>query len=149
MTVRTTREIAADPSSIFAAFADPSRLRNWWGPAGFTNTFEVCEFEPGGKWTLVMHGPDGRNYPNESIFSEIEPSKRIVIDHISQPKYVLTITLEPTSSGTTLVHWHQTFENPRVVARLTRTTESGETIVPPNEENLDRLTAEVLRVRAE
>jgi DNA primase len=37
MTFRTSREIDAPPSSVFAAFEDSARLQMWWGPAGFTN----------------------------------------------------------------------------------------------------------------
>jgi uncharacterized protein YndB with AHSA1/START domain len=35
------------------------------GPKDFTHTFEQFEFKPGGRWVLVMHGPNGANYPNE------------------------------------------------------------------------------------
>lgn len=140
MTFRTSREITADPSSVFAAFEDSARLATWWGPAGFTNTFVVCEFEPGGKWTFVMHGPDGKDYPNESAFLAIEPSKRIVIRHESKPRYRLTVTLEPTDAGGTLVVWEQEFDNPKVAAAIEHI------VVPANEQNLDRLSAEVLRV---
>jgi uncharacterized protein YndB with AHSA1/START domain len=50
-------------------------LSRWWGPAGFTNTFEVCEFKKGGRWSFVMHGPDGRNYPNESVLFSTSRSR--------------------------------------------------------------------------
>ena len=61
MTVQTSRKIAAPPSSVFAAFENSDRLAVWWGPAGFANIFDICEFKPGGKWSFVMHGPDGKN----------------------------------------------------------------------------------------
>lgn len=138
MTFQTSREIAALPSSVFAAFADSARFAIWWGPAGFTNTFKTCEFEPGGKWSYVMHGPGGKTYPNESIFRDIEPSKRIVIHHISQPRYLLTVNLEPTNGGGTLVQWEQDFGDPRVASGIEHI------VVPANEQNLDRLSAEVL-----
>ncbi len=139
MTFRTSREIAAHPSSVFAAFEDSACLAVWWGPAGFTNTFESCEFKPGGKWSFVMHGPGGKDYPNENVFRDIEPSKRIVIQHVSQPRYLLTVILEPTDSGATLVRWEQDFENPKVASGIENI------VVPANEQNLDRLSAEVLR----
>ncbi|MDP2248370.1 MAG: SRPBCC domain-containing protein, partial [Nitrosomonadales bacterium] len=138
MTFQTSREIAAPPSSVFAAFADSARFAAWWGPAGFTNTFKICEFEPGGKWSYVMHGPGGKNYPNESVFRDIEPSKRIVIHHVSQPRYLLTVSLEPTNGGGTLVRWEQDFEDPRVASGIEHI------VVPANEQNLDRLSAVVL-----
>jgi len=35
----------------------------------------------GGAWKHVMHGPDGANYPNKSIFKEIVPLERITYSH--------------------------------------------------------------------
>jgi len=131
MTFQTSREIPADPSSVFAAFEDSARLAVWWGPAGFTNTFKVCEFVPGGTWSYVMHGPGGKNYPNESVFRDIEPFRKIVIQHVSQPRYLLTVTLETTDSGGTLVRWEQEFEDPRVASGVEHI------VVPANEQNLD------------
>lgn len=140
-TFGTSREIAATPEQIFAAFSDTKRLARWWGPAGFTNTFSLCEFKKGGRWVYVMHGPDGRDYPNESVFAEIAPSK-IVIEHVSQPKYRLTIGLASSPAGT-VVSWHQVFESPDIIR-----SRMEPIIAPANEQNLDRLTAEVLRERA-
>lgn len=142
MSFKTSRKIAAPPSSVFAAFEDAARLATWWGPAGFTNTFKVCEFKPGGEWSFVMHGPNGKNYPNESLFREIDPAKRIVIQHLSQPRYLLTISLEPIANGWTLVRWEQEFEDPRVVSGIEHI------VVPANEQNLDRLSAEVLQLQS-
>lgn len=139
MTFQASREIPAPPPSVFAAFEDSARLAVWWGPAGFTNTFKTFEFEPGGKWSFTMHGPDGKNYPNESVITEIEPPKRIVIHHVSQPRFLLTVTLEPTADGGTLVHWNQEFENPDFGRGMERNLELA------NKENLDRLSAEVMR----
>jgi uncharacterized protein YndB with AHSA1/START domain len=48
-TFTTTREIPASPAAVFAAFQDPARLARWWGPNGFTTTFETFEFRPGGR----------------------------------------------------------------------------------------------------
>ena len=89
-----------------------------------------------------MHGPDGKDYANESVFLAVEPSKRIVIQHLSKPRYLLTVTLEPTDNGDrgeTRVRWEQEFENPNVAAGIKHIVE------PANEQNLDRLSAEVQR----
>ena len=113
ITFNTSREIPATVEQVFAAFSHPERLSRWWGPAGFTNTFSVCEFKNGGRWSFIMHGPDGRNYKNESTFAEIESSGKIVIQHISEPKYLLTIVLASSAVGT-VVSWSQVFENPNI-----------------------------------
>lgn len=134
---RTSREIPASIEQVFAAFSDSKRLARWWGPAGFTNTFNICEFKTGGHWSYVMHGPNGGNYKNESVFAEIESPHKIVIQHISKPKYSLTINLTSSTAGT-IVSWAQTFEDPDVASRIEHI------VVPANEENLDRLSVEVL-----
>lgn len=137
-TFRTSRDIPASPDQVFAAFSDPERLARWWGPAGFTNTFNVCEFAPGGRWSFVMHGPNGAEFRNESVFAELEPPTKVVVQHESKPRYRLVITLTPSAGGTT-VSWAQTFEDADVASRIEHI------VVPANEQNLDRLSAEVLR----
>ena len=92
-----SREIPATLEQVFAAFSDTGRLSRWWGPSGFTNTFSICEFKPGGRWSFTMHGPDGKNYPNESVFQEIDPQRKVVIEHLSAPRFRLEISLAPTA----------------------------------------------------
>lgn len=139
LTFATSRDIPAKPEQVFAAFSASERLARWWGPAGFTNTFRACEFKKGGRWSFTMHGPNGSNYPNESVFAEIVPPAKIAIQHVSEPRFLLTVTLKPSATGGTVVSWLQAFEN----ADVARQIES--IVVPANEQNLDRLTAEVLR----
>ena len=141
-TFNTSREIAAPIEEVFAAFRDPERLAIWWGPAGFTNTFHTFEFETGGRWIYTMHSPNGGNPENESVFELVEPPRKVVIRHISQPLYRLTIDLTPTGSGTT-VSWSQEFDDGEVADRIAKI------VVPANEQNLDRLSAEVPRDRGE
>ena len=136
-TFRTSREIAASPQDVFAAFTDGERLTRWWGPAGFTNTFHTFEFETGGRWVYTMHSPHGGNPDNESVFELVGPRK-IVIRHISQPLYRLTIELTPTATGT-LVSWSQEFDDDDVARRIEKI------VVPANEQNLDKLSTEVSR----
>lgn len=134
---RTSREIPATVEEVFAAFADPQRLARWWGPAGFTNTFKICEFKNGGRWSFIMHGPDGKNFQNEVVFAEIEPPTRVVVQHDSPPNYRLTIGLAASAKGT-LVSWLQAFASADVARAIQHI------VVPANEQNLDRLSAEVL-----
>lgn len=135
-TFHTSRLIPSTPEEIFAAISHPERLARWWGPKGFTNTFSVCEFKVGGQWKFVMHGPDGKDYPNESVFEAIEPDKKVVIRHVVEPKFRLTISLSPSDTGT-LVDWSQEFEDDEVAKKV------ESIVVPSNEENLDRLVEEV------
>jgi len=131
-TFRTHRVVTHDPERVFEAFARPELLSRWWGPKGFTNTFEIFEFRPGGRWKFVMHGPDGSHHPNESVFLELDPPEAVVIGHESPPRSVLRVTLAPHEHGTA-VHWIQQFEDSAVADRVRHIVE------PANEQNLDRL----------
>ena len=135
-TFSTSREIPAPASAVFAAFEDPERLARWWGPDGFTSTFHRFEFVPGGHWVLTLHGPDGKSFPNESVFTAIEANRRIVIWHESGHQFELTVTLQERPTGT-LVLWEQAFVDPAEAEAVRHVVE------PANEQNLDRLTREV------
>jgi uncharacterized protein YndB with AHSA1/START domain len=126
------------PQAVFAAFAVPERLARWWGPDGFRNTFDVCEFRAGGAWRFTMHGPDGKDYANESQFVEVETAQRVVIQHTNAPRFVLTVELLSEGTGTR-VRWTQVFEDAAVAQAVRHIVE------PANEQNLQRLAAEVAR----
>jgi uncharacterized protein YndB with AHSA1/START domain len=132
----STRNLHAAASAVFAAIQDPARLAKWWGPSGFSNRFEVFEFQPGGRWVFEMIGPDGKVYPNESVFVSIEVDRQVVIRHVCQPHFTLTITLTPSTEGT-LIHWEQVFSDADVAEAVRHI------VAPANEQNLDRLSAEV------
>jgi hypothetical protein len=85
-----------------------------------------------------MHSPEGHDYPNESVFEEVEPAKKVVVRHLSGPQYRLTILLAPSPGGT-VVSWSQDFDRADVASRIEHI------VVPANEQNLDRLSAEVAR----
>lgn len=130
--VHNERVFDASPQSLHACFEHPGRLARWWGPKGFTNTFQEFDFRPGGRWVFVMHGPNGANHHNENIFREIEPGRRIVIEHILEPWFRLTITMTPRGEHTHLA-WDQEFESPEFAARMRAFCQAA------NEEVLDRL----------
>ena len=128
---QTSRQLHATPKRVFAAFADPSVLAIWWGPVGFSNTIHGFDFRPGGRWTFTMHGPDGKNFPNECVFSSIVDNEKIVIQHQSQPQFELTIALHASEIGT-LVTWEQVFADDAIASAIRHI------VVPANEQNLDR-----------
>jgi uncharacterized protein YndB with AHSA1/START domain len=60
------------------------------------------DLTPGGAWDLVMHGPDGVDYKNKSIYVEIIKPRLIVYDHISGPKFRMTVTFSEEGNKTLL-----------------------------------------------
>ena len=128
-----SRLVEAPQDRVFRALSEPDQLARWWGPQGFSSTFQVFEFRPRGTWRFVMHGPDGTNYPNESVFREIVAPERVVLEHLSEDHhFFMTITL--TAQGDrTLVGWRQVFDTAEHRERIAKF------VLEANEQNLDRL----------
>ena len=135
-----SRLINALRDRVFRAFADPVHLARWWGPKGFTSTFHTFDLRHSGEWKFVMHGPDGANYPNESVFVEVAPPERVVFEHLSESHhFFMTITF--TAEGEkTLVGWRQVFDTAEHKQRI------AQFVAEANEQNLSRLAAEVVNV---
>jgi uncharacterized protein YndB with AHSA1/START domain len=125
---------------VFQAFADPTHLAQWWGPRGFTNTFREFDLRPGGAWRFVMHGPDGANYPDESVFVDVSPPERVVFKHVSGPQFEMTITFSAHGADT-LVGWRQVFDSAAEYRRI------AQFAVEANEQNL-AITCVTGRVRS-
>src|SRR5258707_15807312 len=90
----TTRVLAWPREFVFKAWTEPEHLARWWGPKGFTNTFYEFDPRPGGVWRFVMHGPNGADYQNKNFFVEIVRPERIVLDHVSEPRFRIVATFD-------------------------------------------------------
>ena len=131
------RNLPYPREQVFEAFSHPKRLARWWGPAGFRNTFHHFQFTPGRSWRFTMHGPDGADYENHNVFESIEAPEKIVLNHVCAPLFRLVITLGELPGGHTRLRWVQQFESPRILDAIRKI------IVESNEQNFDRLTAEL------
>ena len=134
----TIRAFNFSVEKVFSAWANADQLKQWWGPKGFSNSFHEFDFRPGGRWIFVMHGPNGGNYDNESVFVEIEEPVRIVLNHISPPHFQLTVDFEEAGDSMTRLVFQQLFETVEEYNKVKGFA------VDANEENMDRLEA-VLR----
>jgi uncharacterized protein YndB with AHSA1/START domain len=106
--IRSSRIFKAPIDLLWEVWTKPEHIVNWWGPNGFTNTIHAMDFKEGGEWTLTMHGPDGTNYPNRSIFKEIIPLKKIVFEHFN-PHFITTVLFE-AKGNETQVDWSLEFD---------------------------------------
>jgi len=131
----TTRLFDFRREEVYAAFSDPSALAAWWGPLGFSNTFQTFDFRPGGVWRFVMHAPDGSASEHECVFLELVAPERIVFRHLrAVHEYQATVTLAEQGAGTSLV-WRMVFDSVEEYERV------KPFVLTANEQNLDRLQA--------
>ena len=134
----STRDFAASREEIFGAFSDPARLAQWWGPNGFTNRIDVFDLRAGGAWRLTMIAPNGAEYHNVSHFTEVVRPEKIVFVH-EEPVhgFEMTMTLAQRPGGGTTLQWRMRFDTAEEVARV------GQFIIAANEQNFDRLAAQL------
>jgi len=137
-----TKTIQAGAAQVFAAMRDPVSLARWWGPEGFSSTIHQFQFQPGGMWRLTLHGPDGKNYPNEYRLVRLEQDRLVEVEHVSADHH-FTLTIELIEhQDCTLVVWKQTFDT------LEHYQQVASFVAKANEQNLERLSAEVHRAGA-
>ncbi len=106
-TINISREFDAPREWVFNAFTAPEKISQWWGPNGFTTTTKSMEFEVGGEWIFTMHGPDGTDYPNRVVYTEIKNPELLKYDHFDEyeddgrpPHFKQTITFKEVNGKT-------------------------------------------------
>jgi uncharacterized protein YndB with AHSA1/START domain len=129
----STRVFDAPREVVFRAFTDPVLLARWWGPKGFTNTFQEFDLRPGGAWRFVMRGPDGTEYQMTKEFVEVVAPERIVLLHIQATHMFRMAMTFADEAGGTRVTWRTRFESADEAERVRAFW------VVANEENFDRL----------
>lgn len=132
--LRLTRVLNFPIALVWEVWTDPEHIRQWWGPDGFTNTITRMDLRENGEWNLVMHGPDGTDYKNKSVFKEVVHHKKIVYEHVSGPRFLATIEFESHGNTTTL-HWHMLFESREVFIQTVKTFNAAEGL----KQNVERL----------
>lgn len=131
--IRNERFFDAKVDTLFSAFSDPDKLRQWWGPHGFTNRIDEFDFRPGGTWRITMTASNGTDFDNRWTFQEIVPSSRILAVH-HEPMHVFTleVTFTREAAGTRLT-WLMLFDPTE------ENREIEKFLAAANEQNLDRL----------
>ncbi len=107
--IRISRLLNAPVDLVWEVWTTPGHIKNWWGPDGFSNTITKMDVTPGGEWDLVMHGPDGTDYRNKSVFREVIKYRKIVYEHLTGPRFTSTIEFESRGSKTH-ISWQMLFE---------------------------------------
>jgi uncharacterized protein YndB with AHSA1/START domain len=102
--IKITRIYDAPVQAVWDAWTDPEQVAQWWGPRGFTLTTHSKDLRPGGSWVYTMHGPDGVDYPNKTLYLEVEKNSKLVYDHGGNddrpPMFRVTVLLSEVNGKT-------------------------------------------------
>jgi uncharacterized protein YndB with AHSA1/START domain len=111
--IAATRVFDAPRDLVWQMWTNSEHIAQWWGPKGFTNTIHEMDVRAGGVWRFIMHGPDGRDYPNKIVYVEILKPERLVYDHVSGPLFQATATFTQ-EGGKTRVDVRMVFESAKL-----------------------------------
>ena len=73
-----SRTFNAPRELVFAAFTEPARMKEWWGPKGFKVMSQAMDLRPGGTYHYGLKSPAGQEMWGKLIFREIAAPTRIV-----------------------------------------------------------------------
>lgn len=79
-----TREFEAPLAKVGAAWTEAEKIKQWWGPEGYSAPEIQIDFRVGGKYLYCMRGPAGPGGPivdawSGGEFREIVPMQKIVV----------------------------------------------------------------------
>lgn len=110
----------APVQAVWDAWTDPAQVAQWWGPRGFTITTHSKDLRVGGHWRYTMHGPDGTDWPNTTVYHEVEPLAKLVYDHGGSddrpPLFRVTVLFREVD-GKTLMDMTMALESPEAAAQ--------------------------------
>lgn len=114
--VSVSRMFDAPLETLWKAWTEPERFKQWYGPRGFTIPYCEIDLRVGGRHLWSMRSPDGNEMFFTGVYREVEPMKRLVYtDAMSDPEgnaipgmgaMEVTVTFSRTGGGTTVTVSH-------------------------------------------
>lgn len=72
------RRLDAPPAAVWRCWTEPALLVRWFTPAPWKTVSAEVDLRPGGRFATVMRSPEGEDHPNEGVFLEVVPGRRLV-----------------------------------------------------------------------
>ena len=73
-----SRRIAAPRAAVWRCWTDPALLVKWFTPAPWETIAAEVDLRPGGRCSTTMRSPEGQEFPNEGVYLEVAPERRLV-----------------------------------------------------------------------
>ena len=73
-----SRSFDAPVELVWKAHTEVERLKQWWGPKGFTLLSATLDLRPGGIFHYGLRSPDGHEMWGKFVYREISAPERIV-----------------------------------------------------------------------
>jgi uncharacterized protein YndB with AHSA1/START domain len=112
------RKLKASPAALFRCWTDPALIPQWFCPKPWRAEVLSMDVRPGGASRMIFHGPAGESFPNDGVYLELVPNRKLVFTDAfgegwvpaGQPMMAAEITFEDLGNGETLYvararHW--------------------------------------------
>lgn len=107
------RRIDAPPAKIYAAWTEPARIMQWFGPTGAEMLHAETDVHVGGGFRMAFRTPDGETHDVSGLYREVEPGRKLVFTWawITMPdrESLVTVALKPDGGGCLLTLTHEQF----------------------------------------
>ena len=107
------RRFNAPPAKVFAAWADPEKMKRWMGPGEVTAPHIECDLRVGGRYRIVMRNPAGEEFDVGGVYREIVPNEKLVFTwawkSMPERESLVTMTVKPDGGGTLMTLQHEQF----------------------------------------
>jgi len=112
-----TRLIQAPRAKIWRCWTEPELLKQWFCPKPWTVSHAELDVRTGGVNRFVMRSPEGEEHPNDGVYLEVIPERRLVATDAytvgwvpsAKPFMTLVLDLSDEDGGTRYVasarHW--------------------------------------------
>ena len=107
-----TRTYPVAPEKVWRAWIEPDALRRWWNQANEPGWRAELDVRVGGRYRILMRGPDGRDHEVTGVYREVVPNRKLVFTWTvprSVPELprlsgesLVTVILRPVDGGTEL-----------------------------------------------
>ncbi len=109
------RRINAPPAKIFAAWTDPEKLAQWFGPADTVvgSVSSELDVKVGGRFRVRFSTENGEQHEVGGVYREVTPDQRLVFTwawrSTPERESLVSVALRPDGAATMLTLTHEQF----------------------------------------
>jgi uncharacterized protein YndB with AHSA1/START domain len=107
------RHLNASPEAVYAAWTDPKKIAQWFGPEQTETLHTQADARVGGKFRILMRGPDGKDHDVSGVYRQVVPCEKLVFTWVwsatPERESLVTIQSKPDGDGSMLTLIHEQF----------------------------------------
>jgi uncharacterized protein YndB with AHSA1/START domain len=104
------RRFNAPPAKVYAAWTDPTKIAQWFGPDSGAVRSAETDVRVGGRYTVVFFTEDGEEHHVSGVYREVVPNEKLVFTwawrSTPERESLVTVLVKPDGDGSlfTLIH---------------------------------------------